>query len=215
MRRLLEFRRSPNAVKVRIGLNAKRLAYETEEMMAADRAPMLEAAGWPLVPILLDGDVVMRDSTAILHYLEANYRDAPSLTPETRVEIRTAETIVTRLSPEILAIQWRLAPEIERDVDERDVAGIERGRRELGAALAKLEVRLDRQKWIVGERMSLYDIVLACNLLPARAPASFARESPVWRFFAEAFRLPSDRPAVAAWIDRVLAQDGLATTGTG
>lgn len=213
MRRLLEFRRSPNAVKVRIGLNAKGLAYETEEMRAAERTPMLEAAGWPLVPILLDGDVVMRDSAAILQYLEANYRDAPSLTPETREEIRTAETIVTRLSPEILAIQWRLAPEIEKDVDERDAAGIERGRHELGAALARLEARLERREWIVGEWMSLYDIVLACNLLPTRAPASFARESPVWRFFDEAFRLPSNRPAVAAWIDRVLAHDGLAPGG--
>jgi len=214
MRRLLEFRRSPNSVKVRIGLNAKRLAYETEEMMAADRAPMLEAAGWPLVPILLDGDVAMRDSAAILHYLEANYRDAPSLTPATRDEILTAETIVARLAPKILAIQWGLAPEIEKAVDERDVARIERGRLELGVVLTRLETRLERREWIVGDRMSLYDIVLACNLLPARPPASFVRESPIWRFFDEAFRLPSDRPAAAAWIDRVVAHDGLAT-GTG
>ncbi|MGH2394904.1 MAG: glutathione S-transferase N-terminal domain-containing protein, partial [Candidatus Limnocylindria bacterium] len=67
MRTLLEFHRSPNSVKVRVALGYKGLEYEIREMMAADRAPMIEAAGWPLVPILLDGDVVMRDSAAILH----------------------------------------------------------------------------------------------------------------------------------------------------
>lgn len=209
MRKLLEFHRSPNSVKVRIGLNAKGLAYETEEMMAADREPMLEAAGWPLVPILLDGDVVMRESAAILQYLEANYRHGPSLTPSTRDDIKTAETIVMRLDPEILAIQWRLSPEIEKDEQDRDLDRIEEARRDLSAALARLETRLDGRAWLVGEAMSLYDVILASNLLPARAPASFAEESPIWRFFDRHFRLSPDRPAVAAWMDRVLAHDGL------
>lgn len=209
MRTLLEFHRSPNSVKVRIGLNARGLEYETEEMMAADRAPMLEAAGWPLVPILLDGDLVMRESAAILHYLEANYRDGPSLTPPTRDDIKTAETIVMRLNPEIHAIQWRLSPEIEKEEDERDLDRVEKGRRDLAAALAKLETRFERRSWLVGEAMSLYDVILACNLLPARAPASFAEESPIWRFFDRHFRLSPDRPSVAAWMDRVLVHDGL------
>lgn len=215
MRRLLEFHRSPNSVKVRVGLNAKGLEYESEEMMAAERGPMLEAAGWPLVPILLDGDVVMRESAAILQYLEANYGDAPSLTPPTRDDIKTAETIVTRLNPEILAIQWRLSPEIEKAEDERNLERIENGRRDLAAALAKLETRLERRSWLVGEAMSLYDVILACNLLPARAPASFAEESPIWRFFDRHFRLSPDRPGVAGWMDRVLAHDGLEGGGPG
>lgn len=207
MRKLLEFHRSPNSVRVRIGLEYKRLEYETEEMMAADRAPMLEAAAWPLVPVLIDGDVVMRDSVAILHYLESNYRDAPSLTPATRDEIRSAEALLLNLRPEILRIQWRAAPEIGKPEEDRNLERIEIARRALNDALLQLEGRLGGQPWLVGDSMSMYDVILACDLLPSRAPRAFVEESPIWRFYDEHFGLEEDRAHVAAWMDRVLAWD--------
>ena len=105
MRRLLEFHRSPNSVKVRIALEVKRLEYETEEMYSADREPIVAAGGWPLVPILIDGAVRMRESAAILHYLEANYRDAPSLTPASRDEILSAEAILANVAPDIRRLE--------------------------------------------------------------------------------------------------------------
>lgn len=197
-RTLLEFHRSPNAVKVRVALNFKGLDYETREMMAADRRPMLEAAGWPMIPILLDGAVVMRDSLAILHYLEANYRDAPSLTPVSRDDIRSAEALLANLGPEILRIQWGLESEIGKAEDAR---------RDLVAALGRLDERLSSGPWLVGGAMSIYDVVLACNLLPARPPARFVAQSPLWRFFDTHFKLEAERPHVAAWVDRVAAHD--------
>lgn len=208
MRTLLEFHRSPNSVKVRVALGYKGLEYETREMMAADRAPMLEAAGWPLVPILLDGDVVMRDSTAILHYLEANYREAPGLTPASRRDILSAEALLGNLNPEILRIQWSLEEEIGKDEAERDLSRIARARERLRAGLERLDARLAERSWLVGDAMSIYDVVLACNLLPTRPPAPFVEQSPLWRFFEEHFRLAGERPAVEAWIDRVVAHDG-------
>jgi glutathione S-transferase len=207
MRTLLEFHRSPNSVKVRVALGFKGLEYEIREMMAADRAPMMEAAGWPLVPILLDGDVVMRDSAAILHYLEANYRDAPSLTPASRDDIRSAEALLARLNPEILSIQYGLEDEIRKSDSERDEGRIATGRATLVAALERLERRLATVPWLVGGAMSLYDVILACNLLPARPPARFVEQSPLWRFFADHLALDGDRPAIEAWVDRVIAHD--------
>ena len=118
MRRLLEFHRSPNSVKVRIALEFKRLEYETEEMFSADREPIVAAGGWPLVPILIDGAVRMRDSAAILHYLEANYRDAPSLTPASRDEILSAEAILANVAPDIRRAQWSVEPEIRKPTGE-------------------------------------------------------------------------------------------------
>ncbi|HUP02161.1 MAG TPA: glutathione S-transferase family protein [Gemmatimonadota bacterium] len=206
MRKLLEFHRSPNAVKVRVALNYKGLDYVTEEMMAADRRPMIEAAGWPLIPILLDGDVVMRDSAAILHYLEANYRDGPALTPSSRDDIRTAEALLANLSPGILRAQWSVAPEIQKPEGERDLERIAAARRELTAALDRLEERFAGDPWLVGGAMSIYDVILACNLLPIRPPARFIEQSPIWRFFDAHLRL-EDRPNVAAWVDRVAAYD--------
>lgn len=199
-------------MKVRIGLAVKRLEYEAVEMYAADRAPMLEAAGWPLVPILLDGDVVMRDSTAILHYLDANYRDGPSLVPPSREEIRSAEAVLLNLRPEILRIEWSLYPQIELPEEERNLDRIRVGRRTLNDALLQLESRLEQQEWLAGDSMTMYDVILGCDLLPARAPVRFVEQSPLWRFYAEHFGLEPDRGNVAAWMDRVMAWDGLAPT---
>lgn len=213
-RKLLEFHRSPNAVKVRVALGFKGLDFETEEMMAAERAPMIEAAGWPMIPILIDGDVVMRDSAAILHYLEANYRNAPSLTPGSREDIRTAEALLAKLNPEILEIQWSLTRQIDLNEPDRDLEAIARGRREIVGALARLEDRLGRRGWLVDDAMSMYDVILACNLLPARPPTRFIEESQVWKFFDDHFALRDERPNVSGWIERVVAHDpGRASPG--
>jgi len=210
VRRLLQFRRSPNSVKVRVALAYKGLEYEAQEMFAADRAPMIEAAGWPLVPILLDGDVVMRDSSAILHFLEANYRDRPSLTPRTRDEIRSAERIVSVLAPEVAGIRASLDSEIGKPEAERDPAAAERAREGIVAAVGRLDERLAMRNWLVGEAMSMYDVILACDLLPTRAPAAFVAESPLWRYLDANLRIEDERPNVAAWVGRVAAHDGLA-----
>lgn len=206
-RRLLEFHRSPNAVKVRVALNYKGLEYETEEMMAADREPMVEAAGWPMIPVLIDGEVVMRDSAAILHYLEANYRDRPSLTPDSRDDIRSAEALLMNLVPEVLRIQWGMRGQIPLDEEERDLGRIKNARIALSDALMRLEARLTGREWLVGDAMSIYDVILACSLLPAQPPAAFVEQSPIWSFFDAHFRLENDRARVANWIERVLAWD--------
>ena len=128
MRKLLEFHRSPNSVKVRIALEFKELEYETQEMFSADREPIVRAGGWPLVPILLDGGIAMRDSAAILHYLEANYRDAPSLTPDSRDDILAAETLLANVLPQIARAQWSVQGEIPKSPEERDAGRITNGR---------------------------------------------------------------------------------------
>jgi glutathione S-transferase len=147
-----------------------------------------------MIPILIDGDVVMRDSLAILHYLEANYRDGPSLTPELRDEIQTAEALLANLSPEILRIQWGLSPQFQKPEADREESAIAEAREAMRAALGRLERRLADRTWLVGDAMSIYDIVLACNLLPTRPPDRFAKKSPLWLFFRRNPRRRLDRP---------------------
>jgi glutathione S-transferase len=207
MRRLLEFHRSPNSVKVRVALEYKRLEYETEEMFSADREPIVRAGGWPLVPVLLDGRVAMRDSAAILHYLEANYRDAPSLTPGSRDDILAAETLLANLGPDIRRAQWGVQGEIPKPPAERDAERIRAAREGLIGSLDRLERRMSERAWLVGETMSLYDVILACTLIPARPPERFVAESAIYRFYDEHMGIETERPAVVAWVDRVLAHD--------
>jgi glutathione S-transferase len=207
MRRLLEFHRSPNSVKVRIALEFKALEYETQEMFSADRDPIVEAGGWPLVPILLDGPVAMRDSAAILHYLEANYRDAASLTPGSRDDILAADALLANLLPQVRRAQWSVQAEIPRAPEERDESRIASARSDLIEALERLEGRFSDQEWLVGGKMSMYDVILGCTLIPATPPRDFVAESAIYRFFNEHFQIEDERPRVIAWVNRVLAHD--------
>lgn len=207
MRTLLEFHRSPNSVKVRVALEFKELEYETQEMFSADREPIVRAGGWPLVPILLDGGIAMRDSAAILHYLEANYRDSPSLTPDSRDDILVAETLLANVLPQIARAQWSVQGEISKSPEERDAGRIAGARGALIETLERLEHRLSRGAWIVGESMSMYDVILGCTLIPAVPPPKFVAESAIYRFFDEHFRIEGERPRTIEWVRRVLAYD--------
>ncbi|MFN2432443.1 MAG: glutathione S-transferase family protein [Gemmatimonadota bacterium] len=207
MIRLLEFHRSPNCAKVRIGLRFKGLDFETEELSAADRSPLREAANWPLVPVLLDGRVSMRESEAILHYLESNYREGPSLTPDSADGIREGEAAV-------LEARWRLRPILRkvyglvmRPAEERDLSLLQGLPVHLREALAPVDRALEGKDFLLGERMSLYDVVLACALLPLRPNPLYAAQSPIWAFFGEHLSLPDGVPHVAPWVDRVAAHD--------
>lgn len=207
MIRLLEFHRSPNCARVRIALGYKEIPFEMEEMSAADRSPMLRAANWPLVPVLLDGEIAMRDSEAILHYLESNYRDGPALTPGTVEEIRRGEALrddlLHRLRPTIRVLYREAA----KQPAERTPAALSRVQSELEDTLARIEDALGGRPFLLGDGMSLYDVVLACALTPARAREDYAAQSPMWAFFREHLSIPQRFHNVNGWLDRVLAYD--------
>lgn len=75
--RLLQFPYSPFAAKVRTCLAAKRLACEVVDVPYLDRGQLIAATGRLMVPVLVDGDVVVDDSPRITAYLDEKY--APSL----------------------------------------------------------------------------------------------------------------------------------------
>jgi len=86
MRRLLEFHRSPNSVKVRIALEFKGLEYETEEMFSADREPiaqwtfgratLLGDAAHPMLQYLAQGAcMALEDAVTLGEALRANGND--------------------------------------------------------------------------------------------------------------------------------------------
>ena len=207
MRRLLEFHRSPNSVKVRIALEFKGLEYETQEMFSADRGPIVDAGGWPLVPILLDGTVTMRDSAAILHYLEANYRNAPSLTPASRDDILAAEALLANVGPDVRRAQWSVQPEVTKSPEDRDPELIEKARAALIDSLSRLEARFAGRQWLVGDSMSMFDVILGCTLIVIRPPSAFVEQSAIYRFYDEHMRIESVRPQVSDWVERILAYD--------
>jgi glutathione S-transferase len=77
MLRLFRAPFSTNVERVALALAHKGLEVESIEVDPGDRAPVRAASGQDLVPVLIDGDEVITDSTRILHHLERCAPDPP------------------------------------------------------------------------------------------------------------------------------------------
>ncbi|MGI8781509.1 MAG: glutathione S-transferase family protein [Solirubrobacteraceae bacterium] len=80
MLRLYRFPYSTNVERVALALAYKGLDVEWIDIDPADRSPLREVSGQNLVPVLIDGDRIVTDSTRILHHLEERF-PAPPLFP--------------------------------------------------------------------------------------------------------------------------------------
>ncbi|QEE36115.1 glutathione S-transferase family protein [Octadecabacter sp. SW4] len=122
-------RMSPCAQKVRIVLAEKVIPYETRDVDLPGKENLqpwylkLNPAG--VVPTLVDGDHVLRESSLICEYLDEAYSGDVSLRPDAphlRAEIRLwMKHVDNSLHPSCGALQWPLAMRprlLEMDRDE-------------------------------------------------------------------------------------------------
>jgi glutathione S-transferase len=79
---LYRFKYSTNVDRVALALAHKGLEVESVWVDPADRTPVEEVSGQPLVPVLVDDDIVIPDSTAIVEYLETKWPEPPLLAGE-------------------------------------------------------------------------------------------------------------------------------------
>jgi len=86
--KLIQIPFSHNCIKVRVALAVKKLPYEVENIPPRDRSLPLQASKQGLVPVLVDGDRAIADSTAILLYLEERQPDPPLLPRDPRERAR-------------------------------------------------------------------------------------------------------------------------------
>ena len=78
--KLIQIPFSHNCIKVRIALAIKNLPHDIENIKPMDRSGVIRVSGQGLVPVLVDGEKAVADSTAILLYLDERYPE-PSLVP--------------------------------------------------------------------------------------------------------------------------------------
>lgn len=166
--------RSSAAYRVRIALALKRLAYTTKPIDLRSGAQagigftMLNPQG--LVPYLIDGDVGLNQSLAIIEYLDETYPDPPLL-PGSAVErarIRAAAlTIACDIHPlGNLRVLTYLKDEFEADqnkVDRWSEHWIEAGL----AALEEVAVN-SSGRYLFGDTVTLADICLVPQMYNAR-----------------------------------------------
>ena len=77
MLRFYRFRQSTNVERVALVLAHKGIEVESVLVDPDDRANVVAASGQDLVPVLVDGDEVITDSTRIMHWLDERFPERP------------------------------------------------------------------------------------------------------------------------------------------
>jgi len=199
---MLRLFRAPFSTNVeRVGLALAHKGLEVESMVISyeDRSPVVEVSGQGLVPVLVDDDVVVPDSVAILRYLDEKWPDPPLFPrdPARRAELDVFLAWFNEV--------WKVAPntieeELERDDPDHDRV------KELAArmhdSLDLFERLLDGRDHLYGEDFSAAD----CAAFPFLKYAKLRDpedDELFHRILEDNLQLDGDYPRVSAWIDRV------------
>ncbi len=157
-----------NNIKVRLALEHKGIPYEFRTIEPTDRDELVRVSGQFLTPAMVDGDVVLFDSGAILRYLDANYPETPKLygrSHSEQWEIEDWERFGRGplAEPMMSLVHARVRGEdVTPALEESAVA-------DFGEALRKLEGRLDGRQWLVGDEMTAADITCAAVIYRIRS----------------------------------------------
>jgi glutathione S-transferase len=189
---------STNVERVALALAHKGLDVESVVIDYADRSPVVEVSGQPLVPVIVDDGRVVADSTTILRYLEETRPDPP-LFPRDRAR-RAEMDVFLEWFNEV----WKAPPnaiEAELEKPEPDRERIAALSARMGAWLDVFEAMLDGRDYLFGE-FSAAD----CAAFPFLKYARFRdpADDELFHLILEKHqRLDGAHPRLAAWIDRV------------
>ena len=194
--------------RTRMALTHKGLEFETRPVLMADKAA-LEFSGGRTVPVIRDGEAIVRDSWKIAEHLEAAYPKRPTLFGGAighglchTFNVWADRTLVPAMLPVVVAdIHERVDP-ADRDFFrammegflktklEDTRAGRDKAIERLGRALDPLRATLKRQPFVCGPAPAYADFIVFSVFQWARvmSPQTI---------------LASDDP-VAAWRERVL-----------
>ncbi len=152
---------SPYAQKVKMALLEKGVAFETKVPDLVEPDPEFVALSPRLeVPVLVDGDVKLFDSSVILEYIEDRFTEVPLLPamPAERARVRLIEEMCDTAYD---AVNWGVAEvtvfgRATGDAAERLLA---MARTQVNALNERLEKELSTRPWLNGEAFGFGDVV--------------------------------------------------------
>lgn len=177
--------------RVRLALHEKSLAYEsvmTDLSARQERTEFLKLNPFGQIPVLVDGDLVMAESMAIVEYLDEKYPD-PALMPSD-VEARAIARKLMCWSTDYWPLPWKqwIAPYLPENVAGAwTKASVAEGHAGLCQHLDILAPMLEENDWLVGD-YSLADICYGPLVLMLQ-PMGFEAEI-------------TQRPSILRWINR-------------
>ena len=124
---------------------------------------------WPLqhMPLLLDGDAVIGESSIIIEHLDLHHGTAEPLIPLEGGEALTVRFLDRIFDNYVMTPTMRVAFDYGRSPETRDATGVAAARELLDRAYAWLEAELPRTAWASGGAFSLADCAGASALLYA------------------------------------------------
>ena len=182
---------STNVERVALGAAYKGLEVEWVDVPADNRSEVMRISGQELVPVLVDGDLVLPDSEAILRHLEATHPEPP-LWPRERARRAEVDVFVDWFNR-----VWKRPPNLIAAGRDESKYGPR-----ITAALDLFESLLDGRDFLFGE-FGVADAI-AFPFLKYALDRDPDDDEP----FHEILRRwqPLDgRPNVEAWITRVNA----------
>jgi glutathione S-transferase len=169
-------------------------AVPFEPVLVEDRAPL--AAIWPpaSIPVLVEGDLVLPESSTIVEHLDA-IGDAPPLVAD--LEARLWDRIV---DGHVATPMQAIVADALRPEGDRDPHGVERARAGLRRTYALLDDRLaPGRAWLAGAAFTLADCAAAPALFYADVVERVDRDR--HRRLARYLDALLTRPSVARVVD--------------
>ena len=186
---------STNVERVALALAHKGLQVEWIDVDPSDRGPVEEISGQRLVPVLVDGDRVVADSTEIMRYLEKIHPPVPlwSAEPARRAELDVFLDWFNRV--------WKRPPneiDDERRKAEPSGARVDELGAELTGSLDVFERLLDGRDYLFGE-FSAADCA-AYPFLKYAVDSNEDDDEPFHQILRDYLVLDGAYPGVEAWI---------------
>jgi glutathione S-transferase len=196
--KLYDYPQCPFGQKVRIVLAEKDLSYEmvfVDLRKGEQRRPeFLKMNPFGKVPVLVDDDTIVYDSTIINEYLEDEYPH-PALLPEDsglRAKARMLEDYADLAFTLPVGV---LMAEVRKPEGERDMERVRRAREEVERALTHLNACLGEGPYLVGE-FSIADAAFAPRLMVLQAVG--VELKPEWDPLRRWIERLAQRPSIRA-----------------
>lgn len=190
MLKLCDFPESPYCQKTRIVLAEKDLSYDLVpvDLKAGEqkRPEFLKLNPFGKVPVLIDDEMIVYDSTIINEYLEDEYPHPPLLPSDSsaRARVRTFEDYADNAFIPVTGI---ILNELRKPEGERDADKLANARQQVQRMLAVIDGSLAGRQWLAGN-FSLADVAFAPRVVIL--PALGVELDPQWK-------------NVASWIQRL------------
>jgi glutathione S-transferase len=190
---------STNCERVALALARKGVDVESVLISYSDRSPVERISGQGLVPVIVDGDEVVHDSTRIIRHLERRFPEPP-LWPADPARGAELDVFLEWFNEE-----WKRAPnsiEEELESDDPDDAAIARWSDRMAGSLGVFERLLAGRDYLFGDELSAAD----CAAFPFLKYATIRDSKDTELFHVmldDHLRLGDDHSRIAAWIDRV------------